>query len=359
MAAEITEGFKRLNPFAPEYFPSYYCPPPPPLNPSYYYSSYSHQTATTVFFNPSVPTAQTLPSHHFAQGPQVPEKQQQKSYGNDRVQNEKTTVPRPIRLVRGRRSTFSYGCLGSSIDGKKQKGKYEKRKEWKPRVRGSYRMSDDKFRTINWKGCNDLRVEYLNNFSMPKKVKTKSYSDVLHVEEHGENTAVMIRNIPNKYTRDMLMAFLDAHCAEENDKPDVGDEISSYDFLYLPIDFNTGFNKGYAFVNFTNSKAVWKFSEGTGGKTWDLFYSSKKREIAYAKIQQNIMNDTMVLVVINYDVIGDQGKKELVSHFETMRFPCASEDVLPVCFDPPRDGSRMSVQISTVGHAVDLNRHDN
>lgn len=71
------------------------------------------------------------------------------------------------------------------------------------------------------------------------------------------------------------------------------------------------------------------------------------------------MKDTMVLVVINYDVIGDQGKKELVSHFETMRFPCASEDVLPVCFDPPRDGSRMSVQISTVGHAVDLNRHDN
>lgn len=70
------------------------------------------------------------------------------------------------------------------------------------------------------------------------------------------------------------------------------------------------------------------------------------------------MNDAMVLVVINYDVI-DQGKKELVSHFETMRFPCASEDVLPVCFDPPRDGSRMAVRISIVGHAVDLNRHDN
>lgn len=38
-------------------------------------------------------------------------------------------------------------------------------------------------------------------------------------------------------SRDMLMAFLDAHCAEENDKNEVGDEISSYDFLYLPIDF--------------------------------------------------------------------------------------------------------------------------
>lgn len=38
-------------------------------------------------------------------------------------------------------------------------------------------------------------------------------------------------------SRDMLMAFLDAHCADVNDKPEVGDEISSYDFLYLPIDF--------------------------------------------------------------------------------------------------------------------------
>ena len=44
-----------------------------------------------------------------------------------------------------------------------------------------------------------------------------------------------------------------------------------------------------------------------------------------------------------------QGKKELVQHFVAMEFPCESEDVLPVCFSPPRDGSEKLVESKVVG----------
>ena len=44
-----------------------------------------------------------------------------------------------------------------------------------------------------------------------------------------------------------------------------------------------------------------------------------------------------------------QGKKDLVEHFETMRFPCESENVLPVCFSPARNGSEKLVERRLVG----------
>ncbi|VVA30430.1 PREDICTED: terminal [Prunus dulcis] len=136
------------------------------------------------------------------------------------------------------------------------------------------------------------------------------------------------------------MAFLDTHCAMENKKYEkLGGEgggdnstlISAYDFLYLPIDFQTGFNKGYAFVNFTSPEAVWKFYKAADSQAWELFHSTKIRQIAYAKIQ---------------------GKKRLVRHFETMGFPCESEDVLPLSFEPPRDGLRRQVLRTTVGKLI-------
>mmetsp|Transcript_1500 Transcript_1500/g.3257 ORF Transcript_1500/g.3257 Transcript_1500/m.3257 type:complete len:385 (-) Transcript_1500:320-1474(-) len=72
--------------------------------------------------------------------------------------------------------------------------------------------------------------------------KGRSFQDI----EKENITTLMVRNIPNMYTRSMLMEELDS----------VGFE-GEYDFIYLPMDKSTQWNVGYAFVNFiTPSVAV-------------------------------------------------------------------------------------------------------
>mmetsp|Transcript_41424 Transcript_41424/g.118488 ORF Transcript_41424/g.118488 Transcript_41424/m.118488 type:complete len:418 (-) Transcript_41424:353-1606(-) len=56
-------------------------------------------------------------------------------------------------------------------------------------------------------------------------------------------TTVMLRNLPNNYTRDMLVALL-------NSKGFLG----AFDFLYLPMDFRTHAAMGYAFINMVTAE---------------------------------------------------------------------------------------------------------
>ena len=49
---------------------------------------------------------------------------------------------------------------------------------------------------------------------------------------------MMLRNLPNNYTRDMFLSLLDEEGLSE-----------LYDFVYLPMDFCRDANLGYAFVN--------------------------------------------------------------------------------------------------------------
>mmetsp|Transcript_10652 Transcript_10652/g.20664 ORF Transcript_10652/g.20664 Transcript_10652/m.20664 type:complete len:482 (+) Transcript_10652:152-1597(+) len=70
----------------------------------------------------------------------------------------------------------------------------------------------------------------------------------------GPRTTVMLRNLPNNYTRSMLLRLLD----EEG-------FVGQYDFVYLPMDFKTHASLGYAFVNLTSTEqatAFWKKFEG-------------------------------------------------------------------------------------------------
>jgi hypothetical protein len=60
-------------------------------------------------------------------------------------------------------------------------------------------------------------------------------------------TTVMLRNIPNKYTREMLVKQLEQEWKGE------------FDFVYLPIDFKNRCNVGYAFINFRSIEACEAF----------------------------------------------------------------------------------------------------
>eukprot|EP00933_Yihiella_yeosuensis_P035921 TRINITY_DN29595_c0_g1_i1.p1 TRINITY_DN29595_c0_g1~~TRINITY_DN29595_c0_g1_i1.p1 ORF type:complete len:389 (-),score=78.59 TRINITY_DN29595_c0_g1_i1:131-1297(-) len=67
-------------------------------------------------------------------------------------------------------------------------------------------------------------------------------------------TTVMMRNIPNNYTRDMLLEMLDNEGF-----------AGYYDFLYLPMDFGRNANLGYAFVNLVDAKTAdhfWRVFDG-------------------------------------------------------------------------------------------------
>ncbi|MCD7456185.1 hypothetical protein HAX54_030800 [Datura stramonium] len=142
----------------------------------------------------------------------------------------------------------------------------------------------------------------------------------------SNKTTVMIRNIPNQFRRVPFMLFLDHYCRVNH---------WEYDFLYLPIDFGTKNNVGYAFVNFTSGCAaseireVLKNFKWHGVKTPAGIYSSRKIcEVTWARIQ---------------------GKEQLMKHFSGSNFVCDTDEYLPVVFSPPRNGSTNLTKPMTIG----------
>jgi hypothetical protein len=88
------------------------------------------------------------------------------------------------------------------------------------------------------------------------------------VPEHSEKrTTVMMKNIPNNYTRDMFLAMLNGEGFE-----------GLYDFVYLPCDFNRDANLGYAFINLISADVVEAF--------WNTFTGFSKWALPTAKVCQ-------------------------------------------------------------------------
>ena len=85
---------------------------------------------------------------------------------------------------------------------------------------------------------------------MPGQLKVEQKVDASSQSEEEslvvkEKTTVMLRNLPNNYTRDMFLELLDENGFK-----------CQYNFVYLPFDWCRDANLGYAFVNMVNSKAV-------------------------------------------------------------------------------------------------------
>jgi len=74
------------------------------------------------------------------------------------------------------------------------------------------------------------------------------------------HTTLMMRNLPNNYTRSMLLMMLDSHGF-----------AGCYNFVYLPIDFGSSANLGYAFINLVDARVVQRFwDQFAGFLDWDI-----------------------------------------------------------------------------------------
>jgi len=83
--------------------------------------------------------------------------------------------------------------------------------------------------------------------------------------------SVMMRNLPNVYSKAMLLELLDVEGFN-----------GCVDFLYLPIDFHTGMGVGYAFLNFTSGRVAEAFYQHfTGYNQW-ISPSNKVCEVTWS-----------------------------------------------------------------------------
>uniref|UniRef100_A0A6N2N2Z7 RRM domain-containing protein n=1 Tax=Salix viminalis TaxID=40686 RepID=A0A6N2N2Z7_SALVM len=174
----------------------------------------------------------------------------------------------------------------------------------------------------SWKGTRQAR-KFDNRFLI---------SDDSMAETSGSDsrTTVMIKNIPNKYSQKLLLNMLDNHCIHCNEQIADGDDqpLSSYDFLYLPIDFNNKCNVGYGFVNMTSPPAAWRLYKAFHDQHWEVFNSRKICAVTYARVQ---------------------GLEALKEHFKNSKFPCEMDHYLPVVFSPPRDGRQQTEPLPITG----------
>ncbi|XP_042500151.1 protein terminal ear1 homolog isoform X1 [Macadamia integrifolia] len=180
-----------------------------------------------------------------------------------------------------------------------------------------------------------LRREFDDNINKWVKVPLPSLPFI--ILRFSGNTSLIIRNIPNRISRKMLIQLLDKHCEEQNKKimglkinPPI--LLSEFDFVYLPVDFKSNQNKGYGFVNFTSTAGAFRFFRAYDMHKWDIFHSRKTCEIDFADIQ---------------------GRENLAKHFMKSTFICDTNAYLPVQFSPPRNGF-LSQQptIGTIGKVI-------
>jgi len=99
----------------------------------------------------------------------------------------------------------------------------------------------------------------------------------LCAQEASTTTTVMLRNIPNNYTRDQLLDRL-SH-----------DFAGTFDFLYMPMDFKNHCNMGYAFINFKDTFSCHRFAAFFHGIETSIclpgFTSGKVCHVTPARVQ--------------------------------------------------------------------------
>merc|ERR1719270_3269096 len=126
-------------------------------------------------------------------------------------------------------------------------------------------------------------------------------------------TTVMLRNLPNNYTRAMLIDMLETE--------GFGD---AYDFLYLPIDFQRQAALGYAFVNLLDSDIVQRFWSHFEGFTNWAIRSKKECFVSWCEPEQQGLQANIERYrnsPVMHPSVPDEYKPVLAKHGQRIVFP--------------------------------------
>merc|ERR1712228_806902 len=144
-------------------------------------------------------------------------------------------------------------------------------------------------------------------------------------------TTVMMRNIPSQYTRANLLDLFDQRGFN-----------GLYDFVYLPVDFDTELNHGYAFINFVTTESVEKFrSHFIGFTDWSMPFD-KACEIFWSEALQGIdqhiqrYRDSPVM----HESVSDRFRPVLFKHGQRIPFPEPTKRIRVPRIRKPREALR-------------------
>eukprot|EP00928_Gymnodinium_smaydae_P062307 TRINITY_DN461_c2_g1_i1.p1 TRINITY_DN461_c2_g1~~TRINITY_DN461_c2_g1_i1.p1 ORF type:complete len:362 (+),score=81.31 TRINITY_DN461_c2_g1_i1:73-1158(+) len=112
------------------------------------------------------------------------------------------------------------------------------------------------------------------------KVETSGASAKKAAIPDSERTTVMLRNLPNNYTSDMLLEMIDSEGF-----------AGKYDFVYLPIDFTTCACLGYAFVNLLDASEAARFWATFDGFSQWAIPSKKRCYVSWSDPHQGLQSN--------------------------------------------------------------------
>lgn len=93
-------------------------------------------------------------------------------------------------------------------------------------------------------------------------------------EDWANTTTIMLRNIPAKYNRKMLLTELET-----------AGFIDGITLLYLPTVKKTATNRGYAFIDFVSPNYAWAFKYAYEGRSWAGVQSTKVANVSLSNTQ--------------------------------------------------------------------------
>jgi hypothetical protein len=157
--------------------------------------------------------------------------------------------------------------------------------------------------------------------TVPRRSRAWSTNDVGQgdADEHGsdaEKTTAMLRNLPNNYSRAMLLELIDSQGF-----------AGQYDFVYLPMDFKSHASLGYAFVNLLTPQLAKQFWNKLDGFHQWAVPSQKVCSMSWSHPHQGLQAHT------------DRYRNSPVMHEEV------PDEYKPVVF---KDGQRMSFPPATM-----------